>query len=283
MDKKIKSEDEVYFLGSSKGRRKKDSSLKWILTGAGIIVLLVAVWLLFFTQRQQLDFDDNPEATTIQYNTVVDNSGAERNGYIEVLEETVNDVPLFVYLPRHSELSLQVGMPDKTDSSMVFVAQAADIRADNLDIVGDFVLKGKQIARGKAKQGFCAIINNEIIIGDEEETPLLLKAINQNGYFFRQYSLVKKGKLIENNPKNKSIRRALAVRNNQIIVVESRSRESLHDFSQALIDIGVSDAIYLVGSTTYGWYRNQQQSFVEFGIEQEGQPPNTNYIVWRSK
>jgi len=285
-NKKTQSENEVYFLGASKEPKKPKHSLKWIvIAGTSLIVLLVLVWLLF-TKKQQPDYYYEPEtntSVTIPLSETDNNNPTAESGYIEVLEETVNDVPLFVYLPHDLELSLQVGIPDKAGSSVVFVAQAADIRADNLEIVGDFVLNGKQIAKGKAKKGFCAIVNHKITIGMEEETSLLQEAINQNGSFFRQYPLVSKGVLIENNPKNKSIRRALAVRNNHVVVVESRSKESFHDFSQALIDIGVSDAIYLVGSTTYGWYYNEQQTLVEFGVEQKSQPPNTNYIVWRTK
>ena len=281
-NKKITSENEVYFLGSSKEQKKSGHFPKWtIIVGISLIVLLLAVWL-FIANKQQPDYYYEPEKNaTVE--VIDNNSPITQSGYIEVLEETVNDVPLFVYLPHNSEPSLQIGIPEKADSSIVFVAQAADIRADNLGIVGDFVLKGKQITRGNAKKGFCAIINNKITIGEDKDTPLLQEAINQDGYFFRQYPLVTKGKPIENNPKNKAIRRALAVRNNLIIMVESRSKESMHDFSQALIDIGISDAIYLVGSTAYGWYYNDQRMPVEFGLEQENQPPNTNYIVWRTK
>lgn len=283
-NKDINSENDVYFLGSSNEKKKSKFSKKWIFIGIGLLILVFIGVVFFFSENNRsTDYYYEPEKTVNAPALNDKINSSELRSYIETLEETVNDVPMFVYVPHNSRLSLQIGMPDKSDSSVVFVAQAADIRADNMEIVGDFVLNGKQIARGVAKKGFCAIIDAEITIGMADETPLLQKSIDENGCFFRQYPLVNNGNLIENNPKNKSIRRALAVRNNQIVMVESRSAESFHDFSQALIDIGVSDAVYLVGSTTYGWYRNQQRDFVEFGIEKENQPPNTNYIVWRTK
>ena len=158
--------------------------------------------------------------------------------YIDVSEETVNDVPLLIYTPQNASMSLMLGMPDKSDSTIIFAAMAADIRKDNMQIVGDFVLTGDRLSRGIAKKGFAAIEENKVTIGMGESTPLLQQMIDNKGSFFRQYPLVHNGELIENKPKNKSIRRALAVRNERMLMVESKNRESLYDFSNALIDIG---------------------------------------------
>ncbi len=84
-----------------------------------------------------------------------------------------------------------------------------------------------------------------------------------------------------NKPKNKSVRRALAIRNGTIIMVQSRERESFHAFSQAMIDIGVTDAIYLVGGDAYGWYYNAEHVRHVFGKKLADIPENISYIVWR--
>ena len=61
--------------------------------------------------------------------------------------------------------------------------------------------------------------------------------------------------LVENELKNKSVRKALCSRYGQIFVAVTASDESYHDFSQALIDLGVKDAISLVGSKyAFGWW-----------------------------
>jgi len=288
--KDIKAENDVYFLGSKEGGEKKPESNKkiWILLSICIAVVAIILILVFTFRKKDADYYFEPEKSRL---TPVETPTIPRlvkidtiKGYIEVLEETVNDVPLFVYVPHEAVMTLSVGMPDKTDPRIVFVTQAADIRGDNFEIVGDFVLKGEQLARGVAKTGFCAVIDGKISIGVTDKTPLLQEAIDNKGYFFRQYPLVSDGVLIENNPKNKSIRRALAVRAGKTVMVESRSPESFHDFAQALIDIGVSDAIYLVGSNiTFGWFYDKEHNKTEFGIEQEELPVNTSYIVWRSE
>ena len=108
------------------------------------------------------------------------------------------------------------------------------------------------------------------------------------GYFFRQYALVDNGKLVENNPKGKTIRRAICQMQSSVFMVESLTRESFHDFAQALVDLGVNNAIYLVGSTAYGWSVDQNGITHEHGEDiwrdnPSGCPKNVSYIVWKRK
>lgn len=91
-----------------------------------------------------------------------------------------------IFTPVGGEPSLMVGMPDFEDSTIFFITQAADIRADNMQILGDFVLRGEQIAKGRTKLGWCAIIDGNISIGYDKEPAALQEAISSGGYFFRQ-------------------------------------------------------------------------------------------------
>jgi len=281
-----KKENEVYILGSEQPDNRQTKK-RWRIWGVCIVMFLAIViaLILFFTNREQTpEYYFEPEDKTTQSVSVTTVDSMEsmvEKAFIELSEEMVNDVPLLIYTPRNAGMSLMIGMPDASDTTIIFAAMAADIRKDNQQIVGDFVLSGNRLARGVAKKGFAAIEENKVTIGIGESTPLLQQTIENNGSFFRQYPLVRQGELIENKPKNKSIRRALAVRGEQIIMVETRNRESFHDFSQALIDIGVSDAIYLVGGDAYGWYRNQENEWLEFGKLLPDIPENISYIIWR--
>lgn len=284
-----KLNNEVYVLGSGdaenpKSNHNPNKKWIWIVLGIALCLTIACISIFFFTKETTPDYYFEPEQTTPPSISVVttDSINAfEDTAYIETLEETVNDVPLMIYVPRNAAMALTIGMPDKSDSTIIFAAMAADIRKDNKQIVGDFVLSGQRIARGVTKKGFVAIEEHKITIGMGESTPLLQEVINNKGSFFRQYPLVNNGELVENKPKNKSIRRALAVRNEQVIMVKSKSRESFHDFSQALIDIGVSDAIYLVGGNAYGWYYDKEHFRNEFGEEQSDLPENITYIIWK--
>ncbi len=72
-----------------------------------------------------------------------------------------------------------------------------------------------------------------------------LEATARKGYFFRQYALVDNGTLIE---------KVLCERDSEIFIVVSQTPEPLHDFTRTLIDFGVDNAVYLVGSTSFGFY-----------------------------
>ena len=284
---KNNQDKEVYILGSESGKDRKKGPIRIYVILLACVVLAIITGIIFFfisRKEQTPDYYFEPEQTeqqNISEPATVSVKNTEEAPNTEFIEETANGIPLMIYIPKNSTMTLMVGMPDKSDSGIVFAAMAADIRKDNMQIVGDFVLSGKQLARGVAKKGYAAIEGNKITIGVGEYTPLFQQTIDNNGYFFRQYPLVSNGELVENNPKNKSIRRALAVRNEQVIIVESKNRESFHDFSQALIDIGVLNAIYLVGSDSFGWYYDSEFVRHEFGKELPDIPDNISYIIWR--
>lgn len=209
-------------------------------------------------------------------------------GFTEIRDTFINDIPIRIYIPHNAEMSLHIGRMDKSDTSIVYVAQAADVRADNGGIVGAFVLNGEPKAWGLSKKGFCASINGKVTIGVADNTSLFEEATMNNGYFFRQYPLVKDGQVIDNEPKGKSIRRAICDRQGEIFMVETGTIESFHDFAQALADLGVNQAVYLVGSSAYGWAVDEVGTTHEFGEDnyytgRRRMPKNTSYIVWRKK
>lgn len=201
--------------------------------------------------------------------------------YTEHLRDTINDIPLDIYIPHNAIPELMLGVPDIHDKSIVFTTQAADIRADNGKIVGAFVLKGKPLSWGLSKKGYCAIIDGKLTVGVADNSPLFEEATEKEGYFFRQYPLVAQNILVENEPKGKSIRKALCDRGGEIMVVMSQTPESFHDFSQALIDFKVDNAIYLVGSSSFGYFRDYYDQLeiiynkFRYGYQYE------NFIVWK--
>lgn len=201
--------------------------------------------------------------------------------YTEHLRDTINDIPIDIYIPHNAVPELVLGVPDIHDKSIVLTTQAADIRADNGKIVGAFVLKGKPLSWGLSKKGYCGIIDGKLTVGVADNSPIFEEATEKGGYFFRQYPLVDNGVLVENEPKGKSIRKALCDRNGEIMVVMSQTPESFHDFAQALVDLKVDNAIYLVGSSSFGYFRDRYDHLAiiynkfRYGYQYE------NFIVWR--
>lgn len=227
------------------------------------------------------------------------NSTSEPEAYVDILvaedtitsaphcivkESSVNGIPFKIYSPQNAVASLHVGDIDRKDPNIILALQAADIRKDNGQIVGACVKDGEVISRGVAKQGFVAMINGIIKIGVSEVTPLFEEATLAGGDFFRQYPIVEDGRLVENNPKGLSVRRAVCEKDNQIFVTETLVPVSFHDFSQMMVDFGVRNAVYLVGSQyACGLYRDKEQQLTQWGEPKFSRVKNVTYLVWQSK
>lgn len=210
------------------------------------------------------------------------------DGFTEIFDQTSGEIPLRLYIPHLAELTLHIGPLDREDRTIIYAACAADIRADNGGIVGAFVLRGEPRAWGLSKKGYCASIGGKVSIGVADNSPLFEQATHEGGYFFRQYPLVGDRRVVDNRPPGTSIRRALCDRGGEIFMAESLTQITLHDFAQALVDLGVDQAIYLMGSTAYGWAIDAAGDLHEFGKDfyycgEQPMPKNLNYIVWRKK
>ena len=273
---------------SGKGRKPWRG---WIVVAA-VVMLLAGAGALYLYQRQstiatepEVVFEPLPEKDDevkgITETPVPLGNQKDSTSYTEHLEIDINDITLDIYIPHHGIPSLSVGAPDINDGSVILATQAADIRADNGKIVGAFVLKGKPLSWGLSKKGFCGIIDGEITVGVADNSPLFENATETGGYFFRQFPLVDNGQLVENEYKGKSIRKALCDRRGEIFVAMSRTPESFHDFAQALVDLGVSNAIYLVGSQSYGVYRDSADSLTVIYDKYGHRYKYENYILWR--
>ena len=197
------------------------------------------------------------------------------------MDTIVNDIPMRLYVPLNITPRLEVGyacIDDTTRNLLVF--QAADVRADNKKIVGAFVLRGKPLSWGLSKKGYCSIIGDEVTIGVADNSPLFEQATEVGGYFFRQYPLVSNETLVENELKSQSTLRGLCELEGKVVVAETFTPESLHDFSQALVDIGTTNAIYLVGSSAIGWHRTIDGRGIASGQWEPRVYKNVSFIVW---
>lgn len=212
-----------------------------------------------------------------------DNEPIETNvkGFVNITDTIVNKDRLTILKPMNLTPYLQIGKEALEDSAASLVVQAADIRRDNGKIVGAYVLEGNLLSKGQAKAGFCAIINGKLIIGVADSTPYLEQAVDTDGYFFRQYPLVVGGQVVENKLKPSSLRKALAELNGETVIIMTHKKMTLNEFSKTLVDLGVSNAIYLVGSSAFGFAIDADGNRIEFGKKIDNPSENTNYIVWK--
>lgn len=282
-------DDEFRVIGHGTGASHQDSRRRNLAIAivSALIVIAVGVLIIVNWPKGNIDnpndglLEDVPEAVVKQPATSLGIQTDE--SFTEKIDTVINDVQLAIYIPHNSTPVLYVGNPDAEARKGILAFQAADIRKDNRKILGAFVLKGKPLAWGLSKKGYCAIINEKVTVGVSENSPLFEEATEKEGYFFRQFPLVDEGKLVENEPKNKTMRKALCERAGQIIAVVSETDESFHDFSQALVDLGVENAIYLVGShSAFGWWRNEAGEMELFGDDVHRESfKNESYIIWK--
>ena len=283
-------DDEIRVLGNDGGNKPSRHKWLWWILPLAVIAIAGAVWRFAGRPSEPEDpvpyFEPVAERQPAKRQKLGRAAGSPAHGYCEIRDTTINDIPLRIFIPHHADMSLHVGLLNREDTTIVYAAQAADIRADNGKILGAFVLKGEPLAWGLSKKGFCASIDGVVTVGVSDNSPLFEEATERGGYFFRQYPLVKDGVPVENQPKNKSERRAVCDRGGEIFMVECLSKESFHDFSQALADLGIEQAVYLVGGSAYGWACDEQGERHEFGDESyytglRPVPENVSYIVWR--
>ena len=276
-------DNEIRIIGASDGgRRHRWPWYGWLAVGlvlAALVAVAVAV-LLLQTPREAAVGAGATQSPSHSATQPLSHSATQP---LAVFDTMINDVPLTIYsldceLPACPRASLQVGMPDREDTSLLLAVMAADVRADNRGIVGDFVVDGRQLARGEKKDGYCAILDGVPVVGRGGEADLK-RAVDEKGCFFRQYVLVSEGVAMPPKPKGKNHRRALCVKGHWMFVVASGDRESYHDFATALADLGVDDAIALVGSESLLMYRAEGGLLHTIGTSFEGD--NVNFLVWR--
>lgn len=272
-------DDELRVIGRTVSKPKKRRWVVIVLVAVLSVVAGAVVWI-GKPDADAVVAPVTPERPAESVEFLGNYSDTTGRAYAEHLTMTVNDIPLDIYIPHNARPTLEVGVPDVTDGSIVLAAQAADVRADNGKINGAYVIGGRPMAWGLSKKGYVGIIDGKVTVGVADNSPLFEEATEKDGYFFRQYPLVDNGVLVDNEPKGKSIRKAICDRAGEIIVVMSATPESFHDFAQALVDIQVDNAVYLVGADSYGFFRDGPGSLTEFNEGKAGRYRYENYIKW---
>lgn len=260
-------------------------TLLWICTILlFVIVSIVGTWGYLRKNASLIDETTNNSliVDTLSVETLKE-SVKTGPSYTHVSDTTINDIPLRIFTPVGGHMELVVCHHPEKDKNIILAAHAADLRGDNGTPAGAFVYNGELLAKGHSKYGFCAIVNSTVSVGRQIETPLFERAIEQNGSFFRQYSIVSNGKLMSIPPKGKAQRRALCLKDNVFMIIESTTSESYHDFSQALEDFGVSEALSLVGSNAAVMWREETGKLQQSGSVFGDSYPLENYIVWKKQ
>lgn len=274
------NDDEIRIIAPDDSRRPRGRRRRPLLLIPAALLLLLLIPLLV-AKLSRPAADEATEPVQLPTPPAEDRTEARAEAFATLTDTVVNGIGLSILTPFNTLPKLEIGNGVLADSTAVLTVQAADVRGDNGDIVGSFVVGGELISKGEAKAGFCSIIDGKMTIGVADATPAFEQALVAGGDFFRQYPLVVGGQVVENKPKGKSIRKALAEIDGRARVVVSRGRVSFGEFSQALVDAGARNAIYLVGGSSYGSFRGSDGSLTVFGPAWPDEVEKVNYLVWR--
>ena len=143
-------DDQIRILGEGGTKNPLPHSV-WIIILSVLGVALIGLIILLVTCQkeeaiQELKapepalFEPVREAEPIQLERIGLQPDSLAPGYTEIRDTLINDIPLRIFIPHNAELTLHIGRMRKEDKSVIYAAQAADVRADNGGIVGAFVL-----------------------------------------------------------------------------------------------------------------------------------------------
>ena len=136
--------------------------------------------------------------------------------------------------------------------------------------LGSLVQNGKELQSDNSRLGYCAMANDNIVIGIARDERVKDYCIEQKGSFFRQFILVSDGVLPGRFYLHGKVeRRALARMGKNLFYVESKGKETMWDFADALREYGFIDAIYITGGTDYCFYRTADGTVHDIGDKEK--------------
>ena len=142
-------DDQIRIIGED-DRKKSPFRHPRMIILAICILLLIGGGILFIRSNREKASKTEPEPSYFEPEATPEPIGREwlgsrvdslAKGFTEIRDTLINDIPLRIYIPHNAEMSLHIGRMNQQDTSVIYTAQAADVRADNGGIVGAFVLK----------------------------------------------------------------------------------------------------------------------------------------------
>lgn len=170
-------------------------------------------------------------------------------------QDSIGSVALNMYEIRGLKAELSFDEPDTTQTDVYLYSRCADYGKHG-KILGSMVQAGKLICDDNTRLGYCAMVGGNTVIGIARNEAVRDYAMENNGYFFRQFILVSNGEIPHVFHLHKKVeRRALARMDDHIYYIESRHAETMWDFADAIRRYGFIDAIYITGGDQPSYYR----------------------------
>lgn len=178
---------------------------------------------------------------------------------VVMTSDSILGVALNFYEIKGLKAEIAFTEPDTTDTDVFLYSRCADQTSyapKTNHYLGSLVANGKEIEADVSRLGYCAMANDNIVIGIARNEDVKDYVLEQGGSFFRQFILVSDGVLPSRfHLHGKVERRGLGRIGDKLFYIETRHKETMWDFADALREYGFIDAIYITGGTDYCFYR----------------------------
>lgn len=178
---------------------------------------------------------------------------------VAMVSDSILGVALNFYEIKGLKAEIAFTEPDTTDTDVFLYSRCCDQTSydpKTNHYLGSLVVNGKEIEADVSRLGYCAMTNDNIVIGIARNEDVKDYVREQGGSFFRQFILVSDGVLPSRfHLHGKVERRGLGRIGDKLFYIETRHKETMWDFADALREYGFIDAIYITGGTDYCFYR----------------------------
>ena len=178
---------------------------------------------------------------------------------VAMVSDSILGVALNFYEIKGLKAEIAFTEPDTTDTDVFLYSRCCDQTSYDLKTnhyLGSLVVNGKEIEADVSRLGYCAMTNDNIVIGIARNEDVKDYVLEQGGSFFRQFILVSDGVLPSRfHLHGKVERRGLGRIGDKLFYIETHHKETMWDFADALREYGFIDAIYITGGTDYCFYR----------------------------
>ncbi len=198
------------------------------------------------------------------------------------------DYSLITYKPINCNVILTAIRPDTAATDIFFAASAAFTAKNYKEIVGRFVGIDTVIANTTENEtGLCSLTGNQAYIGPINDSLMYYyhAVQDENECYFQQMLLIYNEQKVECKIFGKqkpTFRRALVIKDNELLVIESLNRMNIDDFTDMMIEIGCTDAIYMdMGTWSEGFFVDEKGDKTVIGALRQNTKHQTNWLEFK--
>ena len=252
--------------------------LNSLMSYVSIVALLFIAMVMSTQYHNKMKADAYGDISEIDMDAVVAADGT----YIYETDD------FYIYFPNFETIELVFdNRPSKKEEDIIFCAgalfhQERTLDFSHMNLVGDHTCNGEYY-EGYDHDELSAFTycDGEANFSFDNADDEIRKACDKNGVGFEQFMIIKDGKPATFKFTRYRCFRTLTMINGRLCIIDNKKQMFLEDFRNAVIDLGVKDAVYMdMGSGwNYSWIRNTEGKIRNmFNVPV---PYSQNWIVFR--